>query len=74
MSSLVYHTTVVMDKDGTLVLEHLPFKKGQMLEVAVYDLDRPGEDTEDPFSLRAEPLYDEDPFAPVAMADWEALQ
>ena len=74
MSSLVYHTTVVMEKDGTLILEHLPFEKGQVLEIAVHDVEKTGGDTEDPFSLRDEPFYDEDPFAPVAVEDWEALQ
>jgi hypothetical protein len=74
MSDLIYHTMVVVEKEGTLVLEDLPLKKGQRVEIAVYDVETTEQDSEDPFSLRGEPFYDEAPFEPVAVEEWEALQ
>jgi hypothetical protein len=74
MSDLVYHTTVIVEKGGVLVLRDLPLKEGQRVEVAVYDVGVTEQDREDPLSLRGEPLYDEDPFEPIAVGEWEALQ
>jgi len=74
MSDLIYRTMVVVEKEGILVLRDLPLKEGQQVEVAVYDAGVTEQDTEDPFSLRGDPFYDEDPFEPVAVEEWEALQ
>lgn len=74
MSDLIYQTVLVVEKEGVLVIEDLPLKKGQRIEVAVYDAQAAEQDTEDPLSLRGEPFYDEDPFEPVAVEEWEALQ
>jgi hypothetical protein len=74
MSGLIFHTMVVVEKDGVLVLENLPLKEGQQVEVAVYDTETAVKDTEDPFVLRGEPFYDEGPFEPVAVEEWEALR
>jgi hypothetical protein len=74
VSDLIFHTVIVVEKDGVLVLEDLPLKEGQKVEIAVYDTGTAGQDTEDPFSLRDEPFFDQDPFEPVAVDDWEALQ
>jgi hypothetical protein len=65
---------VVVEKDGVLVLENLPLKEGQQVEIAVYDTETVEQDTEDPLALRGEPFYDEDPFEPVAVEEWEALR
>ena len=73
MSDLIYHTVMVVEKEGVLVIEDLPLKKGQRIEVAVYGAQAIEQD-EDPLSLRGEPFYDEDPFEPVAVEEWEALQ
>ena len=64
MSGLIFHTMVVVEKDGIRVLENLPLKEGQQVEVAVCDTETAKQDTEDPFSLRGEPFYDEDPTTP----------
>lgn len=74
MSDLIFHTVMVVEKDGVLVLEGLPLKEGQQVKVIVYGSETAEQDTEDPFSLRDEPFYDKAPFEPVAVNDWEALQ
>ena len=74
MSELLFHGTVVVEKDGVLVLEDLPLKQGQQIEISVYDTDTTDKEAEDPFMLRSEPFYDTAPFEPVAVEDWEALQ
>jgi hypothetical protein len=74
MSDLIYHTVMVVEKEGVLVIEDLPLKKGQRIEVAVYGAQEIEQDAEDPLALRSEPFYDEDPFEPVAVEEWEALQ
>jgi hypothetical protein len=45
---LIYQTVLVVEKEGVLVIEHLPLKKGQRIEVAVYDAQTAEQDTEDP--------------------------
>jgi hypothetical protein len=74
MSDLIFHTVAVVEQDGILVLENLSLKEGQQVEVAVFGTETSEQDTEDPLSLRGEPFFDQDPFEPVAVEDWEALQ
>ena len=70
---LVYHTEITVAKDGTLVLQNLPFKKGQRVEITVYGPEATADERADPLSLRNEPLIDTDPFEPIALEDWEVL-
>jgi hypothetical protein len=72
MSDLIYHTVMVVEKEGVLVIEDLALKKGQRIEIAVYGA--LATEQENPLSLRDEPIYDEDPFEPIAVKEWEALQ
>jgi hypothetical protein len=74
MSDLIFQTVLVVEKEGVLVIEDLPLKKGQRIEIAVYDAQPAAQDAEDPLSLRGEPLYDENPFEPIAVEEWAALQ
>lgn len=58
---------------GELVLENLPFKPGQSVEVLV--LSRSGASANGNGSdLRGSVLEYRDPFEPVANEDWEALK
>jgi hypothetical protein len=74
MSNLLYHTKLVVGKGGVLTLKDLPVKEGQTVEIIVYGLEGSEEIVEDPFVLRDEPFYDQDPFEPIAIEDWEALK
>jgi len=74
MSDLIYYTTAVVEEEGVLVLRDLALKEGQRVEVTVYGTGPMGQGLEDPLTLRGEPFYDEDPFEPVALKEWEALQ
>ena len=67
-----YRTESHIDKDGELHLSHLPFHKGEKVEVIV--LRRGKSPNGAQYPLRGEPIRYEDPTAPVAESDWEALQ
>jgi hypothetical protein len=58
--------------DGTLTLEGLHFRAGEEVEVIVLAESKAREERRYP--LRGKPLDYEDPFAPVAEADWQALR
>ena len=60
-------------QDGTLTLEHLPFRAGQVVEVIILaQPSSPGPDT--PYPLRGTPIRYDRPTEPVAVEDWEALR
>ena len=61
----------VLSEDGKLVLDHLPFRAGQAVEVIVLPATRP---TPPGQALRGTVLRYDQPTAPVAEADWGALQ
>jgi hypothetical protein len=61
-----------VEKDGTLTLSGLPFREGEEVEVIVLaEVRRAREERQYP--LRGKPLHYEEPFAPVAEGDWQAL-
>jgi hypothetical protein len=62
---------VVLAEDGKLLLDNLPFRAGQMVEVIILPAVRLGP-TSPP--LRGTVLRYDEPTAPVAEADWSALQ
>jgi hypothetical protein len=74
MSISFYFTEALLEKNGVLTLEGLPFKKGQKVEITVFSVKLSPEPLEDPFILRNEPLLDQAPFEPIATEDWEVLQ
>ncbi len=63
----------ILQQDGTLTLEHLPFRAGQAVEVSI--LAHPTEVAAgNRYPLRGTELHYERPTDPVAVEDWGALQ
>ncbi|HZB95216.1 MAG TPA: hypothetical protein VE268_04575 [Herpetosiphonaceae bacterium] len=59
--------------DGTLVLDHLPFHAGDVVEVII--LAQPAAETHHaPYTLRGLPVQYDRPDEPAAERDWEATQ
>ena len=68
-----HHIETTIVKDGTLVLEGLPFQAGDSVEVII--LTRVSKAiSEDPYPLHGVPIIYEDPTEPVGVGDWEALK
>ena len=66
-----HRVRLVLGEDGKLSLDHLPFRAGQTVEVTVSPT---GETASGPDpALRGKVLQFEQPTAPVAEADWDAL-
>ncbi|MFT3879874.1 MAG: hypothetical protein QM703_09460 [Gemmatales bacterium] len=63
---------VVMQKDGKLTLESLPFQAGDTVQVIV--LPHHAQKVDQQEQLRGSVLQYSDPFAPVAVNDWEAMK
>ena len=65
----------VVQTDGTLQLDKLPFKKGDAVEVIIQKQQSEAQ-TENPYPLRGTTPYRyDDPFEPLVPAeDWEALK
>jgi hypothetical protein len=61
----------VLSEDGKLLLDHLPFRAGQAVEVIVLPATRP---TPAGHALRGTVLRYDQPTAPVAEADWGTLR
>jgi hypothetical protein len=60
-------------RDGTITIEGLPFRAGEMVEVIVRGqkpLPSKGKD----YPLRGKPVRYPEPFASVAQDEWEALR
>jgi hypothetical protein len=62
----------VLAEDGKLSLDNLPFRAGQAVEVIVLPAASPGTSTAHP--LRGMVLRYDQPTAPVAEDDWDALK
>jgi hypothetical protein len=62
---------VVLSEDGKLSLDHLPFRAGQTVEVIVLPAASP---TPPIHPLRGTVLRYDEPTAPVAESDWDALR
>jgi hypothetical protein len=62
---------VVLSEDGKLLLDQLPFRAGQTVEVIVLPAASP---TPSGHPLRGTVLRYDDPTAPVVEADWDALR
>ncbi|MDQ3637652.1 MAG: hypothetical protein M3426_06605 [Actinomycetota bacterium] len=65
-----YRTNVVVHDDGTVVIENLPFQKGQRLEVILLERTRDSANASSR-ALRGEPVRYVDPFDSVAEDEWE---
>lgn len=68
-----YRVHSQVSPDGSLKLENLPFQPGEEVEVIVLAEERRARE-ERHYPLRGKPLVYEDPTAPVADSDWQALR
>ncbi len=62
---------VVLAEDGKLLLDPIPFRAGQAVEVIVLLAARP---TPPGHALRGTVLRYDEPTSPVAEADWDAMR
>jgi hypothetical protein len=69
--TLAHRIEAVLSEDGRLLLDHLPFKAGQAVEVIVLPAARPAPPGH---ALRGTVLHYDQPTAPVAESDWGALR
>jgi hypothetical protein len=69
--TLAHRVEAVVSEDGKLILDHLPFRAGQKVEVAILPINHA---TDPSPALRGTVLRYDQPTAPVAEADWGALQ
>jgi hypothetical protein len=73
-STLAAHRIeTVVEKNGTLTLENLPFIAGEAVEVIVLPRVIPEEKT-NRYPLRGLPLRYDAPTDPVASEDWDAVR
>lgn len=68
-----YRVETIIENDGSVTLQHLPFQAGESIEVIV--LPRLAEDNSiERYPLRGQPVQLKDPFEPVAQEDWSAAK
>ncbi|HLM56730.1 MAG TPA: hypothetical protein VK422_11495 [Pyrinomonadaceae bacterium] len=68
-----HRVETIIDQDGTLTLNGLPFQAGAEVEVII--LERPATQSGDnPYPLRDQPVEYDAPAEPVAENEWDALQ
>ena len=68
-----HRVETILQQDGTLTLDHLPFRAGQGVEVIILLQARAGQPG-NPYPLRGVPFHFERFTEPVAHDDWEVLQ
>ncbi len=70
-----YKISTVLKQSGTLILEQLPFQVGEYVKVIVMRVPKPAQQATDAaHPLHGTVLHYDDPFAPVAESEWDALQ
>jgi len=67
-----HHVEVTLSQDGKLMLDELPFRAGDTVEVII--LAQQSKRNGQEYSLRGKPIKYVDPTDPVAQEDWEAIQ
>ena len=68
----VHHVETTLTQDGTLILRDLPFQAGDAVEVLI--VPRAASTEQNAYPLRGKVLHYDNPTAPVAQEDWEALR
>jgi hypothetical protein len=68
-----YRIETTVKEDGSLILEEVPFRAGEEVEVIVLARGR-SLPQGDRYPLRGKPLQYDDPTEPVAESDWDVLQ
>ena len=66
-----YFAETIVQEDGKLTLEHLPFSQGDALQIFI-SASKPA--SGERYPLRGTVLKYERPFEPVAHDDWAAVQ
>jgi hypothetical protein len=64
-----FHAEIVVQKDGRLQLDHVPFSEGESVHVFISSVTPVATQ-----SLKGAVLKYEQPLAPVAQGDWEAAK
>ena len=64
----------ILEKDGMIALDKLPFRAGARVEIIVIESPEPPEPVSSSYPLRGTVMRYDDPFEPVAESDWEALR
>ncbi len=67
-----HHVEITLAQDGKLILDELPFRAGDTVEVIIHARQSKLNGREYP--LRGQPIKYLDPTEPVAQADWDAIQ
>jgi len=67
-----HHVEVTLAQDGQLVLDELPFRAGDTVEVIIHA--RRSKPNGNEYPLRGQPIKYLYPTEPVAEADWDAIQ
>ena len=67
-----HHVEITLSQDGKLMLDELPFRAGDTVEVII--LARQPKSNGQEYSLRGTPIRYIDPTDPVAEQDWDAVQ
>jgi hypothetical protein len=68
-----HHLETTLEKDGTLVLEGLPFHAGDSVEVIIVTRSSKSA-SGNRYPLQGTPVIYENPTEPVALEDWETLK
>jgi hypothetical protein len=68
-----HRVETIINQDGTLTLDGLPFQAGDEVEVII--IERPAKSNSDnPYPLRGQPIQYDAPTEPVAENEWGVLQ
>jgi hypothetical protein len=67
-----HHIEITLAQDGKLILDELPFRAGDTVEVLI--LARKSKTNGREYPLRGKPIEYVAPTEPVAQADWDAIQ
>ncbi len=68
-----YCVETTISSDGTLIIQKLPFKPGDKVEVVVHRHDYERVDGTR-YPLRSKPIRYNDPFDSVAESEWDSFQ
>jgi hypothetical protein len=67
-----HHVEITLAQDGKLMLDELPFRAGDTVEVII--LARQSKPNGREYPLRGRPIKYAEPTDPVAQVDWDAIQ
>ncbi len=67
-----YQIDTVIKEEGILNIKGLPLHKGERVKVIVKSQQSKESDLQNPYPLRKQQIYYEEPFDSVAEHDWEA--